>query len=364
MIRTAAAVLLMCGLGVPVTSPASQESSTQAARKTGVAAMPVVYYTPETRWAWGAGGLAYFSLTKDESVPRPSNIAFSGVFTQNKQYSFDLNPDFYLRHGYHIQFDLQYAKYPDKFFGIGNETPESQEEPFTSKYWKLRVEALKQTLGALNLGIQYYFDSVTMTEVQPDGELASGTVQGSEGGIASGGGLFMTYDSRDSIFFPMSGSFHQLSVLGFGRGLGSDFTFGRFCLDARRYLKLSPSRVLALQSYVLLQTGQPPFWRMGQLGGEDGLRGYYLGRYRDNDMIYVQAEYRWVPVVWRIGLAGFAGLGEVADRLAGFKLSGLKYSYGLGLRFVFSRAQRLNLRLDYAFGEGSSAVYFTAAEAF
>lgn len=81
-------------------------------------------------------------------------------------------------------------------------------------------------------------------------------------------------------------------------------------------------------------------------------------------MIYVQAEYRWVPVFWRIGLAAFASLGEVADRLAGFKIEGLKYSYGLGLRFVLSRAQRLNLRLDCAFGKGSSAVYFTAAEAF
>jgi outer membrane protein assembly factor BamA len=174
----------------------------------------------------------------------------------------------------------------------------------------------------------------------------------------------MTYDSRDSIFFPTTGSFHQLSALGFGRGLGSDYTFGRFCLDARRYLRFSASRVLALQSHILVQTGEPPFWRMGLLGGEDGLRGYYLGRYRDKDMIYVQAEYRWVPVVWRLGLAGFAGLGEVADRLGGFRLGALKYSYGLGLRFVFSSAQRLNLRLDYAFGDDSSGVYFTAAEAF
>jgi outer membrane protein assembly factor BamA len=355
---------LLSGLGVPARSSASPESSSKAAKKSGFAVLPYLYYTPETRWAYGAGGLAYFPLTKDETVNRPSNILFSATFTQNRQFSLGLNPDFYLSHGYHLQFDLQYEKFPDKFFGIGNDTPKSLEEPFTSRFWKLRVEGLKKTSRAVNLGFQYYYDTVTLTEVQASGELAPGVIAGSGGGVSSGGGFFMTVDSRDSIFFPTTGSFHQISALGFGRALGSDFAFGRFMLDARRYFRFSASRVLALQSQLLVQTGQPPYWRMGMLGGEKGLRGYYLGRYRDNNMAYFQAEYRWVPVFWRIGLAGFAGLGEVADRLGGFRFGGLRYSYGLGLRAVISRAQRLHVRLDYARGQGSSAVYFTAGEAF
>ncbi len=361
----AAVILLMWGLQLSALASPPNEQATQAEKKkSGFAVLPIVYYTPETRWAWGAGGLVYFPVTVDKSVDRPSNMFFSAIFTQNKQYSFDLNPDFYFPRGYHLQFELEYAKFPDKFFGIGNDTPETFEEPYTSKYWKLRIEALKKTCGAVNLGLQYYFDSVTMTEVQPGGQLASGSIPGGAGGIVSGGGFFMTIDSRDSIFFPTTGSFHQISALGFGRGLGSDFTFGRFCLDLRRYLRFSASRVLALQSQFLINTGQPPFWRMGMLGGDKGFRGYYHGRYRDNDAIYLQAEYRWVPVFWRIGLAGFAGLGEVADRLDGFSFSGLKYAYGFGLRFVVESKQRLHLRLDYAIGKNSSAVYFTAAEAF
>jgi len=358
------AAFLLYGLRGPALSSTAEGKSSHTAKKSGVAAMPIVFYTPETRLAWGAGGLAYFPVTKDASVARPSNIAFSAVFTQNKQFSLDLNPDFYFPRGFHFQFDLQYAKFPDKFFGVGNDTSESLEEPFTSRYWKLRVEALKKAYGDVNLGFQYFFDSVSLTKVETGRELASRDVVGSAGGVASGGGFFMTVDSRDSIFFPTAGSFHQVSAAVFGRALGSDFAFRRFSLDLRRYFRFSASRVLALQSQLLFQTGQPPFWRMGMLGGEDGLRGYYLGRYRDNNLIYVQAEYRWVPVFWRIGLAGFAGFGEVTDRLTAFRLGGLKYSYGLGLRFVFSPEQRLNLRLDYALGNGSSAFYFTAAEAF
>jgi outer membrane protein assembly factor BamA len=340
------------------------EEDAKAAKKSGIAALPVIYYTPETRWALGAGGLAYFSLAKTAAAPRPSNLEFALIYTLNKQFSLDLNPDLYLSHGYHVQFELQFSKFPDKFFGVGNETPASREEPFTSRFWKLNVEALKRATAALNLGFQYAFDRTSLVKVKTGGMLASGSVTGSPGGVVSGLGPFLTYDTRDSIFFPTTGSFHQVSAMAFGPALGSDFAFGRFCFDLRRYIRFSRSRVLALQSQLLVQTGDPPFWRLGMLGGETGLRGYYLGRYRDRNLICVQAEYRWVPVVWRLGLAGFVGLGEVADRLDHFEIEGLKPAGGLGLRLVLDAAARLHVRLDFAFGERNSGIYLTAGEAF
>jgi outer membrane protein assembly factor BamA len=352
------------GLCVLFSAPLEEEKGSHAAKKSGLALLPVIYYTPETSWALGAGGLAYFPVTRDASAPRPSNLNFAVIYTVKKQFSLDLNPDLYFRHGYHLQFELQYSSFPDKFFGVGNDTAADLEEPFTSRFWKLNVEALKRTSGAFNLGFQYFFDSTRLVKVKAGGSLASGSVPGSRGGVVSGFGPFLTYDSRDSIFFPTTGSFHQFSAMAFGPMLGSDFSFGRFCLDLRRYIRFSSSRVLALQSQLLVQTGQPPFWRMGMLGGEKLLRGYYLGRYRDKNMLCVQAEYRWVPVIWRIGLVGFVGLGEVADRLDHFELGGLKFSYGGGLRFVLDSAQRLHVRLDFAFGQKTSGIYFTAGEAF
>lgn len=361
---SAVVLLLLFGLRAGALAAASAEDPAKPAKKSGFAVLPYVYYTPETHWAVGAGGLFYFRLTEEESEHRPSNVLATVTFTTNKQYQFGLNPDLYFSHGYHLQFDVLYEKFPAKFFGIGNDTPKSLEEPYTWKRWKFRLEALKKTIGPVNLGIQYLYDHVNMVEVEPGGELASGTIPGASGGQSSGGGFFMTIDSRDSIFFPTHGRFHQVSLLGFGSALGSDFSFGRFLFDLRRYFGFSSNKVLAVQSQILFQTGQPPFWLMGMLGGEKGLRGYYLGRYRDRNMIYVHAEYRWVPIFWRVGLAGFAGLGEVADRLGDFRIDGLKYSYGLGLRLVIDRGQNLHVRLDYARGTGSSAVYLTAGEAF
>jgi outer membrane protein assembly factor BamA len=203
-----------------------------------------------------------------------------------------------------------------------------------------------------------------LKEVEDGGLLASAGITGSAGGTVSGLGYLMTFDSRDSVFYSTAGSFHQFSAMAFGRGLGSDFTFQRFYLELRRYLRFSYAHILAFQARVLAQTGDPPFWRLGLLGGQESMRGYYLGRYRDKNMVTLQAEYRWVPVFWRVGLAAFAGLGDVAATLGRFDIGRFKYTYGAGLRFVIDPKERLHLRLDFGFGKGTSGVYFTAGEAF
>src|SRR4030043_549518 len=218
------------------------------------------------------------------------------------------------------------------------------EEPFTSKFWDVSVEALKQVRGPINVGFQYFFDTRKLTEVEDGGMFSAGEIPGSSGGTVSVLGYFMTYDSRDSIFYTTAGSFHQFSARAFGRALGSDFTFNRFFFDLRKYVRLTPAHCLAFQTRLLFETGNPPFWRMGLLGGSESLRGYYPGRYRDKDMITLQAEYRWVPAFWRVGVAAFAGIGDVAATLGDFDLGRFKYTHGFGLRFVIAPKQRLHPR--------------------
>ena len=353
-----------CLRAVPGSGVGGEDDGEKKEKASGLAWLPVIFYTPETKWAFGGGGIYYFSLTKDKAVVRPSSVSFIAIYSQRKQLSFELNPDFYMGKGYHIQTDLQYSDFPDYFYGIGRDTAEENEELYTSRFWKWSVEALKQVYRDLNVGFVYYLDWTKLTDVDEAPMLAAGDISGSGGGTVSGLGCFMTYDSRNSIFFPTKGSFHQFSATAFGRAAGGDFTFNRYYLDLRKYLPLAKAHTLALQSRMLFQTGDPPFWRLGQLGGEESMRGYYLGRYRDKNMIALQAEYRWLPVFWRLGLAAFVGVGDVAEKVGQFDLGNLKYSYGLGVRFIFDQKQILNIRLDFGFGNGTSGFYFTAAEAF
>ena len=353
---------LLAGLAVALLANEDEKGASQ--KKSGLLFLPVIYYAPETHLAFGVAGLSYFELSKDESAKRPSNIAGLIVYTQRKQFNFELNPDFYLRGGSHLQTKLTYSDFPDQFYGIGNAMPAKMEEDYTSKNWRFSVEALKKFYRALNLGFQYFFDDTKVVKVKEGGLLASGAVSGSQGGKVSGLGYLITWDSRNSIFYATSGSFHQFSALVFGRTLGSDFTFSRFYFDLRKYLPFSPAHTLALHTRLLFQTGNPPFWRQAQLGGLEIMRGYYQGRYRDKNMICLQAEYRWVPLTWRLGLVGFVDVGDVADKVSHFDLGDFKYTYGFGIRYIFSKVQRLNIRLDVGFGKGTSGVYFNASEAF
>jgi outer membrane protein assembly factor BamA len=362
--RALAALFLAVCLGAAGSASAFPEEAAKKEKTSGLAFLPVIFYTPETKWALGGGGIYYFRLVRDKSVSRPSNISFFGAYSQRKQTNIEVNPDLYLKKGLHVQTKFQFSDFPDQFYGVGNDVTEDMEEPFTSRFAKVSIEALKKIRGPLNIGFQYFFDDTRMKEVEAGGLLDSGTVTGSSGGTVSGFGYFMTWDSRDSIFYTTSGSFHQFSVMAFGRTLGSDFSFNRFYFDLRKYIRFSFAHCLALQTRFLFQTGDPPFWRMGLIGGQESMRGYYSGRYRDKNMITLQAEYRWTPIFWRLGLVAFAGLGDVAAAPDGFDLGEFKYSYGLGLRFVFDPKQRLHIRLDFGFGKDTSGFYFTAGEAF
>jgi len=98
------------------------------------------------------------------------------------------------------------------------------------------------------------------------------------------------------------------------------------------------------------------------VGGQNVLRGYYEGRYRDNLMAVVQAEYRF-PVWKRLGATVFGGVGNVSSRFDNFAVGDLKYAGGAGLRFRVS-PEGVNLRLDYAVTPNSSGTYITIQEAF
>lgn len=250
------------------------------------------------------------------------------------------------------------------FHGIGSSTVNRMGEGFTPRTFNLKMALQRKIWSELALGLEYVYTQNSIIKVEEDGSLAKGNIVGSRGGKSSGMGLVLTWESRNNIFYPSSGSFYQLTTTLFSHAWGSDYNFKRLVIDGRRYFSPWSSHVLALQGYLSLQSGVPPFDKLSKLGGESIMRGYYQGRYRDKNMFILQMEYRVVPVFWRLGLVGFAGIGDVADRMDHFDFGHFKYSYGLGVRFLFKRDEKLNLRIDFAFGKKSSGFYITLGEAF
>jgi hypothetical protein len=361
-------IILLAGLcNVPLFAALVKnvnEADTLEQKRSGFVLLPILYYTPETKLAGGGLLNYYFRESGSKTSTRPSSVMPSLIYTQNKQIMVELSTylywkdEAYYSHGY-----IGYVKFPDKFYGIGNNTPEDDKEDYTHRFTNIHVSFQKRELSGLYLGIQYEFIHSKLIQVEKGGLLEKGDILGSVGGIVSGGTFLASWDTRDNIYFPLSGCFHQFSASFFKSVLGSDYDFNRYVLDLRQYFPFFSSHVLALQGYLSSTTGHTPFQMLSLLGDQNMMRGYYQGRYRDKNMIAFQAEYR-MPLWWRFGLAGFSGFGDVADRFSNFRLSDFKYSLGAGIRYQINPGEGINVRLDIGFGEGSSGVYVTLNEAF
>jgi len=350
-------------------SQAGQETPKEEPAKEsniGVVVIPVILYMPETKLGGGVGGLLTFRSADSARTERPSSLYFYAIYTQLKQFSTQWEPEFYFKkEKYLLRSKFIFEKYPDKFWGVGSDTPENAEENFTPRTFSLETSFQTRILAKQNLyaGIQYIIESYKMLKTDSGKSLSQRRWLGSTGATSSGLGFIINWDTRDNIFTPRRGNYWQLSIAFNRKFLGSDFNYTSLKLDIREFFPVMASHVLAFQALFQSATGDVPFKSYAKLGGDSIMRGYYLGRYRDNYLMTVQGEYR-LPIWWRFGLVGFAGLGNVADKLGSFDLGEFKYSCGFGIRFKVVPKEGTNLRLDFAWGKGTSGFYFTARESF
>jgi outer membrane protein assembly factor BamA len=332
--------------------------------KPRLVAIPFVFYTPETKLAFGGGGVLTFRVGRRKAETRASSVWASGTYNLAKQFQVAIKPEIYFsRNSFFVNGNIRYERTPQKFFGIGDDMPASAEESYTPRVVTFQAGLKKKFLGHLFTGVQFEFEQMTMEKVEPGGILDSGEVTGARGGLISGFGVSVDWDTRDAVIFPRRGVYLQLSADTYGAMTGSDYTFTGLKIDFRQYMPMAANQVLAWQALFRSGSGDVPFHKLALIGGDSLMRGYYRGRYRDTALLAVQGEYR-VTVWKRIGVAGFAGLASVFPRLAVFRFDGLKYSVGTGVRYMFNKREGSNLRMDMAWGRGSFGLYVTAQEAF
>ena len=359
-------VAIMCSL-IAIHSPAQATDLPDSLeqKRSSLVALPYAYYTPETKFAFGVGSIYSWRPEDSPISARPSNVRLAVTYTQLHQLIVGMIPELYFDdESYLVNGYYGFFMYPDAFWGIGNDTPESAEEEYEPLYFRSLTCVQRRIGQGLYIGLRYQYEYIDLRETDPEGLLQNGTIPGSEGGSASGIGFIMNHDTRNHVYQPSSGFYNQIYAVFFGSALGSDFTFNMLSVDLRAYFSFFEKQVLALQMYDGFISGTPPFQMLNKLGGSYWMRGYYEGRYRDRHMLTFQAEYRF-PVFWRFGGVCFAGIGDVGDDMSTFRLEEFKYSLGFGFRFTFDEQERINARLDIGFGENDNmGIYALVLEAF
>lgn len=342
----------------------SEEPDTTSNTGTGWIALPFVYYTPETEFAFGVGGFYYFRESDTLINQRASRINLSFTYTTKKQFLVELVPFLYIdNEKYYVEMNLSAGKFPYNFYGVGNNTSEDDEESYTNVFYKAQINFQKKFSDYYRAGIYIDYLNSEFTEVKTGGILDRGNITGSNGGTKLGVGLILSFDDRDNVNYTSTGGFYDARFVVYNKIFGSDYNYVLYKFDFRRFFAIAQDNVLAVQLFGNLIDGEPSFESMSLLGGMYVMRGYYQGRFRDKNLLAAQTEYR-LPLFWRVGLTGFIGVGGIAGKIADFSLNNLKYSAGFGLRFMMDKDEKLNLRMDYGFGNNSTALYFTVSEAF
>ncbi|MGD8396561.1 MAG: BamA/TamA family outer membrane protein [Candidatus Eiseniibacteriota bacterium] len=325
--------------------------------------LPTITYRSET--SFGLGGELAHTYRWPGSHPdaRDSDIRLRGRRTLNGHTEAELTASVYSCRGcLSLKTKLRFTDLPLRFYGIGRDTPESNEEVYRPQSLLYYVEVLHPLAPHLRLGLRYEIENQGLRRVESGGLLATDAIRGTEKGRAAGAGLLADWDTRDHRYAPRHGMYHQVFALVFDEALGSDYDFNNYNLDLRWYDAIGSAGVLATQLFCYAARGQPPFWRLAALGGRAHSRGYRRGRYLDHVLVAGQLEFR-TPLYHRLGLAVFGGLADVAPAPSRLRLADVRPTVGGGLR-VRVASSGLRARLDVAAGAEGVELDFGLGEAF
>ncbi|MFL9485113.1 BamA/TamA family outer membrane protein [Chitinophagaceae bacterium LWZ2-11] len=344
----------------------AQPDTVKLGSKRQILVFPVIAKSIETGWSFGVASSTTFHLAKNDSITRTSNIQSLALYSLKRQFVAAINGSQYFKENkFILNEQVSFSTFPDKFWGIGKNTPDSAVENYSYNQCYVYLHLLREVGKNLYVGGLFEMQKLFNVDYQTGGLFDKENVAGRYGYFVAGLGMSFTYDNRNNAFSPDKGHFAQIYFNHFDKYLGSDIIYTNVVVDLRTYIRVYKKQVLALQAYSFNNfSDQVPIRSLGALGGSGSMRGYYSGRYRDNDLLVFQAEYR-VPVYGRFGLVGFANTGDVGHTVSDYSLKDLKYSFGGGLRFALNKSEKLNLRLDYGTSfKGNNGLYFQLGEAF
>lgn len=268
--------------------------------------------------------------------------------------------------------DLRYRDYPEEdFFGLGPDTKAADRTDFSLTSSSYGAVVGCQLTNWLNLaGRAGYLEiSAGPGEDQryPDiQELFNDSVAPGLHRQPDFLNLSTTalIDFRDRPGNPHRGGMVGFSFSRFDDRGSEKFNFTRVAIDGRYYGTLgSDQRILAFRFFTLLDDEDPgtkvPFYLQETLGGNGSLRGFRDFRFRDNNLLFLSAEYRWEASP-AIELALFYDRGKVFSERSDFDFSGLEKGFGFGirlktlesvlLRLDFARSREESLRIHFKFG--------------
>ena len=225
-------ILLLSAAGLRTQSPVDSTVD----YKTSVNAYPYLYYTPETEFAFGAGGVMAFYTQKDPLL-NPSNVTVTGFYSTVKTYElYVVSNLFFARNRIASTIDIRYSNKVERYYGIGNNSPDigkGAEYVLANTGGILDFQIPPALVISDRSGLVVEYRQYHKVDRQDNPYLQSDTLAGVNGGSLTGMGLVWVWDTRDQVFFPNHGGLTQAKVIFYTKDLGSDYTYSWFEVNSR-----------------------------------------------------------------------------------------------------------------------------------
>lgn len=371
--------------------------------RTSLILLPVIGSSPATGFFFGVGGVAAFFLGRNDTRMSSSNLALQ--YTTKNQFILMLKTSAYTPNNqFFLQSDVRLMIYNQPTFGLGTNAPDTSSilyqyningnstsgntgaQPIAYNYVKVH-QIISKTINPSNtlfFGAGYHLDHHYSIDDQnlnvAEKKYTSHYIYSKHYGLdtnkymLSGISANFVMDTRDNIMNPYKGFYVNLNARFNTTWLGSTIKSTMLWAEFKYYIPLSEKKkrhVLAVWAWANMQlSGHTPYLDLPAIGYDSkGLsgRGYAQGRFRGEQMIYTEVEWRFPISKCTEVLGGvlFVNLTTASSKDNHVDLfEYIKPGIGGGFRIMLDKKSRANLCIDYGLGKKSNGFYMTAGEVF
>ena len=330
-------------------------------RKMDMSFIVAPYYMREGSFGIGGAATGLYRIDRTDSVMQPSDISLSGSATVNGFYSITVKGNNHFRgNRSRLSYLLQFQNKNLDFWGVSYDACATNPVAgYRRQMINLESDYVYKVTKDFHVGAALnvnYTRAARMTR--------PGYLEGQQTAyFFTGIGLSVQYDTRDFILNPKRGIYFLAREVVYPEWLSNhDRTIFGTTVILDVYQPAWKGSVLAFDLYGQFNGSNVPWTLREELGsGMSRMRGYYAGRYIDNNQMTAQLELRQ-HVYGRVGCVAWVGGGTVFPSFGSLRWKDVLPNYGLGLRLEFKH--NVNVRIDYGFGKDTGGFVFQFAEAF
>jgi hypothetical protein len=339
-----------------------QDSTAAKKQKTGIAGIPMINYNRTQGIVVGALVSGFYKINKKDTISPSSSTGIIAIYTEQKSYAVLGYSRLYFAED--IWRITAAAGTMDINFQFYLEDPAGSAGNFYDYSTKANLAVLQVQRNIFNriyLGPTGSFIKTTTTFGFPG---ISGEDSVSKSHL-NNVGYVISNDTRDHVQYPLGGMFLNFKNQFYRSWAGSDYEFVRYIVTYNQFFKLAENddkQVLAIRATFNIATGDAPFEGQTVVGGDD-IRGYSQGRYRNDQVYTLQAEYRW-NFYKRWGMVAFAGVASAVEKFSGIPDNDILPGIGAGLRFKMLPSEKINVGIDGGIGKDDYSITFRIGESF